>query len=539
VLGKLIETLMTISIEHGGAERGLLILLSSHQPQIEAEASTSGDVVRVTLRESFSTPPAFAETILRYALRTGQSVVVDDASVENPFFDDEYVRSRRVRSILCLPIIKHGDLIGAIYLENNLIGHAFTHDRLALLEVLASQAAISVENARLYADLRQENSERRRSEAALRLSEERWRTVFESTTLGIAMIDETLRYTAVNSAFKALLGYSDEELAQLTPVDISVEEDREQTRRRLTSLQRKELKHQDIEKQYRRKDGSLIWVHNYASLISDHGAKPLIVAIIVDITESKHAQDALRETQSELARVSRLTAMGQMTASIAHEINQPLAAIAANGSAGLRWLRRTPPDLDEAQLTLNRIISDVQRISQTIIGIRSMFKGGEQARALLDINGRMSEVLGLLRGELNSKRIFVRTELAKALPELSADRGQLQQVLVNLITNASEAMSSMPEGARTLTLRSQVCESNEVVIAVEDSGPGIDPKQIDRIFDSFYTTKSNGMGMGLSICRSIIEAHNGRLSVSPGIDRGSVFQITLPLVIPEVHDGPT
>ena len=343
------------------------------------------------------------------------------------------------------------------------------------------------------------------------------------------MIDETLRYTAVNSAFKALLGYSDEELAQLTPMDISVEEDSEQTRTRLISLRRKEFKHLDIEKQYRRKDGSLIWVHNYATLISDQGANSSIVVIIVDITESKHAQDALRETQSELARISRLTAMGQITASIAHEINQPLAAIAANGSANfLRWLHRTPPDINEVQETLNRIVSEAQRASRTITGIRAMFKGGEQERTLLDVNGLISEILGFLRGELNSKRIFVRTELVETLPKLLADRVQLQQVLLNLIMNASEAMTSMPQGGRTLTIRSQVRGPDEVVIQVEDSGPGIDAKHIDRIFDSLFTTKSSGMGMGLSICRSIIEAHNGRLSVSPGIDRGSVFQITLP-----------
>jgi len=539
VLGKLIETLMTISIEHGGADRGLLVLLSSDEPRIEAEASTIGDVVRVTLLKNFSTPPAFAKSILLYTLRTRQSVVVDDASVENPFFDDEYVRSRRARSILCLPIIKQGDLIGAIYLENNLTGHAFTHDRLAVLEVLASQAAISIENAKLYADLRQENSERKRSEAALRASEERWRTVFESTTLGIAMIDATFRYTAVNSAFKAMLGYSGEELTQLTPMDIGVEKDGEQMRTRLISLRRKKFKHLDIEKQYRRKDGSLIWMHSYATLISDQIANSSIVAIMVDITESKHAQDALREAQGELARVSRLTTMGQITASIAHEIKQPLAAIALNGSAGLRLLHKTPPDINEAQEALNQIVSEAHKAGRTITGIRAMFRSGEQERTLLDVNELISEVLGLVRGELSSKRIFVRTELLETIPKLLADRVQLQQVLLNLVMNASEAMTSMAESGRTLTIRSQVRGPEEVVVQVEDSGPGIDAKHIDHIFDSFFTTKSNGMGMGLSICRSIIEAHNGRLSVSPGIDRGSVFQIMLPSTAPKrVVDRP-
>ena len=528
VLGKLIETLMTISIEHAGAERGLLVLISCGDPQIEAEASTSGDVVQVTRRETFAAAPAFAKSILHYVIRMRQSVVLDDASAQNVFSDDEYVRARRARSIMCLPIIKQGDLIGAVYLENNLADHAFTQERLAVLEVLASQAAISLENARLYADLQRENSERQRSEAALRASEERWRTIFESTTLGIAMIDETLRYTAANSAFKVLLGYGDDELAQLTPLDISVEEGRELTRTRLMSLRRKELRHLDIEEQYRCKDGSLIWVHNYASLVLDQGDKSLIIGIIIDITQSKRTHDALRDAQSELARVSRLTTMGEMTASIAHEINQPLAAIVAGGNAGLRWLRRTPPHIGEVQQSLKRIVSDADRASQTIAGIRGMFMKGEHSRTLLDVNGLISEVLGLLRGELNSKRVVVRTELAKTLPKLSGDQVQLQQVVLNLVMNAGEAMSSMPEGARTLTIRSQVRAPDEVVIAVEDSGPGIDAKHIDRVFDPFFTTKPSGMGMGLSICRSIIEAHQGRLSASPGLAHGAVFEVALP-----------
>jgi C4-dicarboxylate-specific signal transduction histidine kinase len=220
--------------------------------------------------------------------------------------------------------------------------------------------------------------------------------------------------------------------------------------------------------------------------------------------------------------------MVEMTASIAHEINQPLAAIMAGGNAGLRWLRRTPPNVGEVQQSLKRIVSDADRASQTIAGIRAMFVRGENSRTLLDVNGLISEVLGLLRGELNSKRVVVRTELAKTLPRLSGDQVQLQQVVLNLVMNAGEAMSSMPEGARTLTIRSQVRAPDEVVIAVEDSGPGIDVKHIDRVFDPFFTTKPSGMGMGLSICRSIIEAHQGRLSASPGLSHGAVFEVALP-----------
>jgi signal transduction histidine kinase len=244
--------------------------------------------------------------------------------------------------------------------------------------------------------------------------------------------------------------------------------------------------------------------------------------------ERKRAQDALQAAQAELARATRFTAMGQMAASIAHEINQPLAAIVANGNAALRWLANTMPDLDEARAALKRIVNDGHRASEVIGGIRAMFKKDSQEKASLDVNQLIREVLVLVHAEFQSQRVSVDTELMEDLPQVLADRVQLQQVIMNLIMNAVEAMGSITNRARVLRVKSEVNESHDVLMTVEDSGTGIDPRDINRIFDAFFTTKSHGLGMGLSICRSIIEAHNGRLWASPGIHHGSVFHLALP-----------
>jgi signal transduction histidine kinase len=253
-----------------------------------------------------------------------------------------------------------------------------------------------------------------------------------------------------------------------------------------------------------------------------------LIGTVQDITERRRAQEALRATQSELARVTRLTTVGQMAASIAHEINQPLGAIVANANAGLRFLKAETPDLAEAQEALAQIVGEGHRASQVIGGIRAIFKKDSQLKVRLDVNRIIHEVLALVRGELQSQRVQVQTDLAEQLPKVSGVHVQLQQVILNLLTNAIDAMASTGGQARVLRVSSARREPHDVLITVEDTGPGIDPKNMDHIFDSFFTTKSQGMGMGLSICRSIIEAHEGRLFVSPGAGGGTAFQIALP-----------
>jgi signal transduction histidine kinase len=258
----------------------------------------------------------------------------------------------------------------------------------------------------------------------------------------------------------------------------------------------------------------------------------------LDRARERQAADQARTvaTQLELARVARLTTMGEMAASIAHEVNQPLAAIVTNGSAGLRWLKGKSPDLGEVRGTLERIVSDGHRASRIIGSIRTMLKKKDPERTELDLSDVVREVIELLQGELNNRNIVVETELATTLPLVLADRVQLQQVVLNLILNGVEAMVSITDRVPLLRVRTQADGLHGVLLTVGDTGTGIDSEMMDRIFDPFVTTKPGGMGMGLSICRSIILACGGRLSASPGEQHGTVFQVVLPAIEPVTND---
>jgi uracil-xanthine permease len=236
-------------------------------------------------------------------------------------------------------------------------------------------------------------------------------------------------------------------------------------------------------------------------------------------------------THAELARVAQLTTMEEVAASIAHEIKQPLTAIIMHGNAGARWLANVPPGLDEAMAALKHIVADGHRASQVIDSMRAMFRKDGGERAELDLNDLVRDVLALLRDELDAHGVAVRLDLAEDLPRVWADRVQLQQVVLNLVTNAIEAMGSVSDRARVLQAATTVEAPAHVVMSIADSGIGIDPKNAEKLFAPFFTTKARGMGMGLSICRSIVETHGGRLWMSPGAPHGSVFHVRLPTAV--------
>ena len=255
--------------------------------------------------------------------------------------------------------------------------------------------------------------------------------------------------------------------------------------------------------------------------------KSLTLAFNNMLDELAAAREREIADQARFARQTLLTTMGRMAASIAHELNQPLAAIVTNGNASLRFLANSQPDLDEVRAALKCVVSDGHRASQMIGTIRSMFKKDGQNKAPVDVNQLIQEVLGLMQGDLRNQQVSLRTELEEQPMQVLGDRVQLQQVILNLITNAIDAMGSLTERPRVMRVRSETKES-AVVITVENSGAGIDPKNTGRIFEAFYTTKSHGMGIGLAICQSIIEAHGGRISASPGNPNGCVLQVVLP-----------
>jgi signal transduction histidine kinase len=236
----------------------------------------------------------------------------------------------------------------------------------------------------------------------------------------------------------------------------------------------------------------------------------------------------LSVAQGELARVERLTTMGRLAASITHEIAQPISAMVTNASTCLRWLTNPIPDLDEARETVRAVVEDGRRAAEVFRSIRSLVQRAEPRMGTLDINDVIEEVLVLARGELQNQDVLVRADLKATLPRLRGDRVQLQQVLLNLVTNAIQAMSGVTNRPRVLTIRSQLCERDDVLVEVEDSGIGLDPNSIDQIFESMFTTKPDGMGMGLSISKSIIAAHGGRLWASQTDRFGAIFRMVLP-----------
>jgi C4-dicarboxylate-specific signal transduction histidine kinase len=247
-----------------------------------------------------------------------------------------------------------------------------------------------------------------------------------------------------------------------------------------------------------------------------------------EIGDRQRAEDALQKAQAELAHVSRVMTLGELTASIAHEVNQPLAAVVTNSQACLRWLALETPRLDEARAAVERIARDGNRASEVIRRIRALAKKTEPQMVALDINDVIREAISLEQREMLSQRVSLRTELASALPPVLGDRVQLQQVVINLMMNALEAMAPVTDRPREMHIRSQPHEAGEVLVAVQDSGIGIDAENTERLFNAFFTTKASGMGMGLSISRSIIVAHGGNLFVSPNADHGATFQFTLP-----------
>jgi PAS domain S-box-containing protein len=290
------------------------------------------------------------------------------------------------------------------------------------------------------------------------------------------------------------------------------------------------------EARLRRADGEYRrFLLRFVPLRDERGSLVEWYATSTDIEDLKLAEEELRrrearlrDAQMELAHANRVTATGQLAASIAHEVSQPIAAALTNANAASRWLGAEPPDLEEVRQALGRIIRDGRRASDIIGRIRALVRKAPPRNDQLDINAAMLEVIALTRSELRRNRTSLQTQLADGLPIIPGDRIQLQQVMLNLILNAVEAMSGSSEAAREVSIRTEQDGSGGVLVAVQDSGPGLKPESLDRLFDAFYTNKPDGLGMGLSICRSIVEAHGGRVWATANVPHGAVLQFTLP-----------
>ncbi|RXH24168.1 histidine kinase [Bradyrhizobium nanningense] len=770
VLENLLEMLMRTALEQAGAERGFLILSHGAEQRIAAEATTKGDLVTVHLRDDDVVGTMLPESVLHYVMRTRESVILDDALSHNPFYDDPYIVERYLRSVLCLPLVNQGRITGILYLENNLTPRVFTPDRVALLKVLASQAAISLENARLY--------------DALADREGRIRRLVDANIIGIFIADRQGRILEANDEFLRLVGYAREDLVsgRVRWTELSPPEWRERDAITQAALNTTGIV-QPFEKEFFRKDRSRVpvlmgaalfeeggdrlafvldlterrraedrlrrseawlsqaqrlsrsgnWVYDATTklyiywsdesyriwgfdplqglpsradmwgrihpddrdrvsetvqeavrlktdfttefrillpdgtvrflegtshhLFSSEGALLEVMTSTVDVTQRKLAEQALRESeqslrstidgipglvailapngeleavnrqifeycgqsleelrswdtngtihpddlphlaevftksisagipyeaearvrrfdgefrwfeirgipvrdasdrivrwyslltdtedrtqaltrlqqmQSEFAHMNRVSMMGELAASLSHEIAQPIASARNNARAAQNFLRMRPPDLGEVGEALSCVVGDADRVGEIIDRIREQIKKVPPPKQRFDLNVAIDEVIVLARSVILQNRVSVQTRLAEGGLPVLGDRIQLQQVLLNLILNAAEAMNSVDEQARELLISTEQDHAGALV-SVRDSGPGIDPAYLDRIFDAFYTTKSGGTGMGLSICRSIIHAHGGRLWAGANEPRGAVFQFTLPDAAP-------
>jgi len=284
-----------------------------------------------------------------------------------------------------------------------------------------------------------------------------------------------------------------------------------------------------IEHQLLMPDGSVKSVHVVARAAEARLGGVEFVGAIMDVSAAKRAEEALRQAQAELAHISRVTALGELAASIAHEVNQPITGMVANAEAALGWLKAEPPNLDRVREILGQVVNDGMRVGDVIYRIRALVRKAPPRMARVDVNEVVLDVVTLTRSELLRHGVELEVELATDLPHVDGDRIQLQQVVLNLILNAVEAMSGVDEGTREMRIGTREEASNGVLVWVRDLGPGLDPQDVDRPFEAFYTTKPDGLGMGLAISRSIIEAHGGRLWATANEPRGAVFQFALPL----------
>ncbi|MEM5432072.1 trifunctional serine/threonine-protein kinase/ATP-binding protein/sensor histidine kinase [Cupriavidus oxalaticus] len=520
VLEKLIDTVMRTAIEQAGAERGLLIRSDGRDQRIAAEVTTGSDATRVLLHELPVSADMLPESVLYHVLHTGESVFLDNAAADPSFAADPYIRQHRARSILCLPLMNQAKLTGALYLENNLTARVFSPARIAVLKLVASQAAISLENARLYRDLAEREAKIRR--------------LVDANIIGIIVWNGAGDILDANDAFLGMVGYAREDLVSgrmswrdLTPPELLPGSEQALAEVGQTGRAR------PFEKEYIRKDGSRVPV--IVGLATFEPSCKEGVAFVLDLTERKQAEQRVRESeqryrevQSELAHANRVATMGQLTASIAHEVNQPIAATLTNAQAALRWLSAQPPDIDEVGQGLTRIIKDANRAGDVLGRIRQLIRKAPPRMEPVDINEAIREVIELTRGEATKVGASVQVQLADGLSCIEGDRVELQQVLLNLILNALEAMSGASDGIRQLLISTGIHDTGCVLVTVSDSGPGFEPQDAERVFAPFYTTKPTGLGMGLSICRSIIDAHGGRLWVSENLPRGAVIQFTVP-----------
>lgn len=528
-LDRLIHSLMRMLLERAGAQRCLLIrIVEGTIPQTEAAAETTADGIRVRIEARRPLASDLPLSVLSAVMRTGKEIRTGGAEDYSPFSQDPYLVASGA-AVLCVPMYKQANLVGVLFLENRLMPDAFTAEHSHIVNMLGAQAAVSLETARLYAELLEENMQRRRVEKELRDSQQS------------LMLGEKISHTGtwhwhleqdimlLSEEYTRILGLPPQQ-KRLSMADFMrrVHPDDAPCISELVATSVSKGVPMQAEFRILRASGEIRHIKGIGEPVANWPVLKEYFGTISDITAQRESEDAVRIAQAELARVTRVTTVGQLTASIAHEINQPLMSIVTNAGAGLRWLNRGAEAAEQVRRSFAEIVSEGKRAGEIIHGLQALTRNHQPVFNSENLHRIAHHIITLSRSELERHQVTVEYAFYAQNAQILCDTVQIQQVLLNLIVNALDAMSSVTERPRHLTLSTLNPDAATLRFAVTDSGSGMSAEVLERVFDSFYTTKQGGMGMGLAISHGIITRHQGKLSASNATPYGSVFWFTLP-----------
>ena len=542
ILERLIDTLLRTTLEHAGAQRGLLFVQQAGVQQLEAEARTSGDTISVSFRQLSVSAAEVPESVLHFVIRTQERVILDDASAQGPFSADEYICRNRIRSVLCLPLVNHTSLIGVLYLENNLAPRVFTPARSAILELIASQAAISLENSHLYSDLRKENSERERAEEAWRRSETylaQAQAVSHTGSFGWSPVTDEIYWTAETFRIYELDPARAPDVAQI--IDRTHPEDRNFVRQTLDRARHEQADY-DMEFRLLMPNGAIKHAQVLARAVSDESGRPLFVGAVMDITPRKLAEAAQREQalereqmQRQLQQAAKLEAIGRLAGGIAHDFNNILGAILGYGEL----VQNSLIEDSGGRRHIDQVMQAGARGKDLVERILAFSRSGIGVRVPVPVQSVIDETLELLSGSL-PPGVRMEKRLEALGTTVQGDPTQFHQVVMNLCTNAAQAMAHggvLGVALERLTLKESCLLSHgalspgiHVRLAVSDTGSGIPPAVLERMFDPFFTTKrvGDGTGLGLALVHGIVADFGGVIDVTTELGRGSTFSIWMP-----------
>lgn len=530
-LDRLINTLMTMLLERAGAQQCMLIrLLDGNVPQIEARATTTAEGIKVKLVNQTPVATDMPLSVLSAVIRTGQEICTGKPEIFSPFSQDAYLVASGA-AVLCVPMFKQARMVGVLYLENRLMPDVFTAEHSRVVSVLGAQAAVSLETARLYAELLDENIQRRRVEKQLRASQTSLMLGEKISNTGTWHWHIDTDVQLISDEYKRIMGLPAERSStSMAEFLTRVHRDDVNWLRQLIETSVREGTVMQAEFRIVRSDGECRYLKGIGEPVESGAKLEEYFGTISDITPERQAEDAVRLAQADLARVSRATTVGQLTASIAHEINQPLMSIVANAGASLRWLKKDPANLENACLSLNEILHEGKRTGEIIRGLQALTRNNTAEFTPAHLHLLARDILSLSRMELERRAISLELHLDAKTDRIVCEQVQIQQVLLNLVLNAVEAINEAGNSTRILSLSSTNPDPDTLRFDVADTGTGLSDDVLERIFDSFYTTKAQGMGMGLTISAAIIKRHGGELKARNRRDGGgSRFWFTLPV----------